>query len=447
MNTSTRVSVRSRVMQAVPAVLASGLVLVVGSASGAHSTRENWSAPVPVAHGHPALAANLTIDGSGTAIASWEFDAGLWMSRRPAGGSWSKPTYVDPDASSGSSGRAPTGQLAVDPLGNACVLYTSFYLRELRVACLDRDGTLTPPHTLASQGRQPHLQLVVDASGTWTAGWIQRQKGRTWVDISRRAPSGTWTLPHGISAPSQAASSLQLATTPGGAATAVWASKPQNNPKAGARILTSTRTHSTAWSKATPISPPHSERPSLAGGTHRRVLVTWIHSRGGSAVVQVRQCHGITWGSVRTVSAPAFRPIRFGQPHVAVGGRGVAVAGWRKFGAWCGNHTRAYAAVFEHGRWQAVTPLTREAARVNMTATYSDPVFTVDSRGTVHSFVVRNNDLQARKHRVDTSWRTGVSIGRSNSDYGQPPSPALSPTGKPAVLWLHLETMQFSEQS
>lgn len=386
-----------------------------------------WSAPVRVGPGHTGWPADLAIGASGVAMVAWAGNEGLWVSSRSAPGTWEAPVLVAPVEVSWTSDAI---QLSIDRRGEACVLY-GVDDRSIDVACTDSTGAFGIPQRIG-RGRAAQPRLTVDNAGTWTAGWVQRDaSGTRRVTVSRRTATGSWTTPRSISRSATGVGLFNLATTPRGLLTAVWAARPLKDPHPSPHIVARQRSDTTAWSGFQRLSPPDSASPAIVAGPGERLLVAWVHRVHEVGHIQAGRYVAGTWRKARTLNANP-RHWRIGAPHVASGGRGQQVAGWDAT-APGGSRMRSVAAVFDGRAWQPPGPLTdlRYYGRAELG---SPPVFSVDAQGRIESFVSYSGVMHIRHHHRGAA-RWVVSADLKGADSEDPPAVASDPDGSPAIVW------------
>ena len=161
-----------------------------------------WQAPVDLSdRGDEAFAPQVAVDGQGNAVAVWyahTSDGVLVQSAtRPAGGSWRGPI----DLSSGSR-NAGAPRLDVSVQGTAVAVWESDRIayvgpRVILSAVREPGEDWGPPVRLsAAEGAADAPQVAVDPEGNATVVWTRhRGSGRTRVQSSVRRRGGRWQKP------------------------------------------------------------------------------------------------------------------------------------------------------------------------------------------------------------------------------------------------------------
>jgi hypothetical protein len=195
----------------------------------------NWRAPVNLsAAGHTAVSPQVAVDPQGNAVVVWQ----RFKSRnviavqgavRAVGGSWQAP--VELSASDHNSSVHP--QVAVDASGDAVAVWkddgaSSFIAKgAARLA----GGAWQAPVDISAPGRsdpqaaafgQVFPQVAVDARGNMVAVWDHPTGSTSIVQGAVRAAGGAWQTPVNISAAGQNAETADIAVDPQGNAVAVW---------------------------------------------------------------------------------------------------------------------------------------------------------------------------------------------------------------------------------
>jgi hypothetical protein len=166
----------------------------------------------------------VAVDPNGNAVAVWQrFDgteSRTQARRRSASGTLSS---VQDLSAAGQSANSP--QVAVDPNGNAVVVWSLFDGTNSRIQARRRSasGTLSSVQTLSAAGQDAvSPQVAVDANGNAVVVW-QRYDGTNFrIQARRRAASGNLSSVLTLSEGGQHAQYPQVAVDTKGNASAVW---------------------------------------------------------------------------------------------------------------------------------------------------------------------------------------------------------------------------------
>jgi hypothetical protein len=202
----------------------------------------SWGTPVNVSAGPQSSDGPLiAYDGSGDAVAAWTHRAGeestvIQAASKPAGGHWGPAISLD--TASEEVVNYATG-LAVDPAGDATVLWTSRsagsrgFQAVIQASRLPAGGTWSPPVDVSPVGQSPSSgeqlapALAVDGAGNATAIWIDIDgEGNRSVEVSDRPAGGSWLAPQVISPAGQKPDRVQIGVDAAGNETAAWVDAP-----------------------------------------------------------------------------------------------------------------------------------------------------------------------------------------------------------------------------
>ncbi len=196
----------------------------------------------------------VAVDASGNAVAVWEQSDGtrsnIWSNGYALNGDWGTARLIETN----NAGNASEPQVAVDPSGNAVVVWQQF------------DGTQYSVwfnrYTSAGWGvaeriesdvgtYEPEPQVAVDANGNAVAVWYQL--GNTHHIWSKRyTPSGGWGTAESIDHSGTAnAGGPRVAVDPGGHAVSVW----RQTDTSGRSIWSNRYTPDAGWGVAQRIGP------------------------------------------------------------------------------------------------------------------------------------------------------------------------------------------------
>lgn len=183
---------------------------VLGISASVHPVDGSWSTPVAVSTTGAGGAAQVALDGTDDAVATWVDGSGAVLTATlPTGGAWSAPVTL-----AASGGVAP--DVAVSA-GGAVVIGWNTSRGAIQVASGTVGGGLSAPVTLAAAAfRQQGVRVAVSDSGRAAALW----RGRTTVLAATRDSTGTWTAPTQVT--SSASDAVDVAMDSNGAAVGVF---------------------------------------------------------------------------------------------------------------------------------------------------------------------------------------------------------------------------------
>jgi hypothetical protein len=205
----------------------------------------------------------------------------------PAGGTWQTPTTL---ARADSVGEV---RVALDGSGNATALWrtSSGSQRTIESSQRSAGGDWLAPTTLSAtslpfigNGLDSSLQLVVDARGDATAGWVHEYvsangslSGATAVETVDRVAGGTWRTPSVISGSQPHAGILRMAENSSGETVATWGcSLPPHYPITARAVIRPVALGS--WRPPADISATEGGFPEVAIGPDGEAIATWSES-------------------------------------------------------------------------------------------------------------------------------------------------------------------------
>jgi hypothetical protein len=257
-----------------------------------------WQTPVSLSEaGQNASAPQVAFDSRGDAVAVWERENGsnqiVQASVRPASsGTWQAPVNL---SETGWNSFEP--QLAVDPEGDAVVVWrrTNGISGEFIQASVMpvSSGIWQAPVALSETGENAESpQVVFDSQGDATAVW-QRYNGSNYIvqTSARPASSGTWQTPVSLSEAGQNASNPQVAFDSQCDAVAVW----QRHNGSQEIVQASVRPASSGtWQTPVSLSEAgqNASAPQVALDPSGDALAVWQRHNGGQEIVQGAGYHG-----------------------------------------------------------------------------------------------------------------------------------------------------------
>lgn len=286
--------------------------------------------------GSIAHSAQLAVDPAGNAHLVW-IAAGtsgapgaVLTRRRAAGGALGA---IQTLSAPGAFARAP--RVAVDPAGNAVFAWetqgsggaTTIYVRRRAAG-----GTLSTVRAVsATTGTNAGVALGVDRDGNAILAWIRRFSTASGVQLRRRAVDGTLGAVQQV-APmvpdtidGPATQAVRIAVAPSGQATAAWV---LTDTDAAAKVQVRRRTAAGGLGTLTTISTlgVGSRAPAIASDRYGNVTVAWEREFNAARVIQARRRSATgTLGPIHEISSER---INADKVTVALDGAGTAILAW-----------------------------------------------------------------------------------------------------------------------
>ena len=286
----------------------------------------------------------IAVDPEGGAVVVWQGAFGLngmvRSSMRPANIDWQAPRDLS-IAGEGLSFSYATPQVAVGARGDTVAVWR----RDsggVQGAFRPAGGDWEPAVDLSAPGRDAaYPQAVLDLQGNAVAVWFDHGARRI---VSAYRPTGQpWQAPVSVSDLSAAPYGPQIAVNARGDVVAAWMRSD------GKHYIIATAAMKTggSWQKTIDLSATDGFRnayePSVAIDQHGNTVAVWQRSGSGALVIE---------GAVRPVSGVWQSPVRLSAargrayaPHVAIDGRGQAIAVWQR------AHTIEASVRAPHARW------------------------------------------------------------------------------------------------
>jgi hypothetical protein len=285
-------------------------------------------APVLSEFGADAYHPQIAVNADGDAVAVWyQATSGSYYvidaAVRPAGGRWGTPQNL-----SAPGANADSQQVAVDPAGNAIVVWQRYSpTPTVQAAVRPAGGTWSAPQDLSAPGGDAEgPQVAFDPAGNAVAVWERFNGTNFIIQAAERPAGGGWSLPQDVSAPGQETANPQIALDPAGNAVAVW----ESNEGANVGVQTAVRPPGGAWSAPQNLSAPGEDarEPEVAFDGLGNATAIWTGSNGAHYVIQAAERpFGGGWGSAEDLSAAGHSA---DVPQLALDPVGDAIAVWRR---------------------------------------------------------------------------------------------------------------------
>jgi len=284
----------------------------------------------------PAYRPEVTVDGSGNAIAVWYQHDGtrnnMWSNRYVIGTGWGTATLIETD----NSGSAYEPKVAVDGSGNAIAVWkqndgTRDNIWSNRYVVGTGWGTATLIET-DNTGNAWTPEVAVDGSGNGTAVWLQYDS-TSWNIYSNRYVVGTgWGTATLLETDNSGTAKFpEVAVDGSGNAIAVW----QQSDGTRNNILSNRYVIGTGWGTATLIETDNSgnaQYPEVAvDGSGNAIAVWYQHDGTRDNIWSNRYVVGMGWGTATLIETSNLGSAKY--PQVAVDGSGNAIAVWHQLGS------------------------------------------------------------------------------------------------------------------
>lgn len=288
------------------------------AASGPAGDPVSWNSKLLARDSFEEPGSALAVSSTGQQVVAWSSDSGVLLRLRSPEGVWSDPVGV-PDSAVSAVGLL---SVAVDLAGNMCVVPVRNGEGPLHAACTDPDtGIFEPTASSRARPREGPFELVVDENGVFTLAWIQRDEDNyVELAVSRRHAGEPWSAVTVLSDPGSTVASFDLAASPDGVVTAVWAEKQQYNPSSPYRVMSTTLRGAT-WTAPVRLSPLRRSQPQIAAGRSGKAVVVWRSPSTRQVEARVRTPQG--WSPTQKMPTD----VNSYYPTVAYGA-GTAAVGW-----------------------------------------------------------------------------------------------------------------------
>jgi hypothetical protein len=301
------------------------------SSSGTFSTRQTISDATQDAN-NP----RLGVGANGTTVAVWSTAAGIYARRRPAGSTeFSPPVLI-------SSASASNPDVVVDGAGNAVAAWARYdgsrnviESRSLPVGT----GTWQPVTTLNPAGNGSSVHLAITPSGAATAVWVNNESSSRIQYASRTASpnfaSGSWSGA-GYASPSGTNSSAPtVAVSPSDFAVAVWSQSDGSTQT----VQSATRASGGSFVDQRALSGPATSvyTAQLSMSPQGDAVAIWQGFSGANTAIQAAQrpangeFGGVINLAVGQQGSSTTPAIGFYRPFVSYDGQGNAIASWLRW--------------------------------------------------------------------------------------------------------------------
>jgi PKD domain len=397
-----------------------------------------WLTPAPLSapSSESTMSPQVAVDSQGDAIAVWARSSGsgrtVEAAVRPAGsGAWQTPVAL-----SEAGARAERPALAVDPQGDAVVVWErskgsgSVIEAAVRPAA---SGAWQRPLQLSTAGLSAHSPAVaIDSQGNTIAVWTGSDGSNSIVEAAAgSAASGAWQTPVALSPAGQRAEAPRVALDPQGDAVAVWQSYGANyiieaaaRPAAGG-----------AWQTPVALSPAgeSSYTAQVAIDSQGNTIAVWGRYSSGGYIVEAAVGSVVSgaWQAPATLS-PAGEEAY--EPDVALDPQGDAVAVWQS-STEAGESIEAAVRPAASGAWQTPTPLSVRG----MSTIGEFPEVALDPRGDAVAVWDRPNGGDyfveaAVRSAASGAWQTPTPLSVAGPN-AYLPQVAVDPQGNAVAVW------------
>jgi hypothetical protein len=390
--------------------------------------------------GAGAVNPDAAVDRNGNAVVVWQqFDGAnslIQVRRRTAAGNLSA---VQTLSAAGEDAYDP--DIALDRNGNAVVAWSRYDGSNYRIQARRRtaSGSLSAVKTLSEAGQNARdPQLAVDPDGNAVVVWTRSDGANYRIQARRRSASGSLSAVQTLSPAGQDAGSPQVAVDPDGNAVVVWI----RSDGANFRIQARRRAESGGLSAVQDLSAAgqHAEGPQLAMDRSGRALVVWQRYDGTHIRIQARRRTASgNLSAVQTLSEAGQNAVK---PQVAVDPDGNAVVVWE--GGLSSDHrirTRRRTAAGTLSPVQILSPAGQFA---------ENPQVAVDGNGKAvvvwTLFDGANNRIQARRRAAAGSLSAVQTLSAAGQDANNP-RVAVDQLGNAVMAWERFDGAYYRVQA
>ena len=272
--------------------------------------------------------ASIALDAKGNAIASWSrtteaaASEKIWVTLyNHSLRTWTGAVQVSKE------GAAANSQVAMDPLGNAMIVWEEGFPSRIKYRILSKEGVWTPDLSMPACDVYPSIhaqtypQIAIDSSNRTIVVWMELIRGKEQVMSSVNFQGSLWVHFGNISSGEKSAllipqKSLALNNS-SGMAMAVWEERDRETSEIHAAQFTGG-----IWMPSFPVANIPGEEacsPSVAIDHEGNVVVVWSQNHQiRSKILQ----NGQLSEENSTLSHPNYTAI---HPHVGIDGNGNAI--------------------------------------------------------------------------------------------------------------------------
>ena len=349
-----------------------------------------------------------------------------------AGAEWSPPFDLSP---AGETGERP--QVAVDPSGNATVVWSGFdgVHAAVHARRIDASGALGAVQDVSEPGEQGEdPQVDVDAAGNATIVWNQFNTPDGMARARRMTAAGVLEDPKDISSATESALEPRLAVDPSGNAVVVWVSYDGVGDIVRARRIDAHGGLGATLDVSTQVE--FAFRQQVALDPAGNAVIVWQSNSGPDSVIRARPID-VANGFLPIVTLSGGGERAF-SPQVAFDGSGRPTAAWlRSDGTIQARQTAPGGGLGPIEDLSAVG-----AASVG-------PELAVDRSGSATVVWPRfdgvNETIELR--RIASNRAVGEIVRLSAGGDDSEPQVAVDDVGNATVVWLHRSDAGFTVQS
>lgn len=386
------------------------------------------------------------MDANGNATAVWEQSTGAYTSiqssTKPFGRSW----QTKPDTLSSPGQNANSPKIAVDPKGNATVVWVQSNGNNTSIQSSTRlfgSSWQRVSDTLSSPGQNAlNPQISVDFLGNLTAVWEQFNGTNTVIQSSTKLFGRDWQrIPDRLSSLGQNAKEAKIVLDPNGNATAIWLQSDGTNEI----VQASTKPFGRNWqSRVDQLSSrgQNAKDPQISVDSQGNITAIWLRSNAANDVVEtITKPIGRNWQINFTTLSLPNEDANF--PTLTSDLQGNVTVAWSSTN---GRETSIQASSkFFGGNWQASpTRLAQSGAQITA------PSAAYDFKGNVTVVWSQSNGsrsiIQAATRPFGRNWQSPVNISPSNQN-AETPFIEADFNGNMMVTWTRLDGNQRIFQS
>ncbi len=401
-----------------------------------------WSGPIRLsARGDISDYAQVAFDRKGDAIAVWgelrgsSSDYVVMASRRPRGGSWTRPVRLSPLRADSNQ-----PQLAVNPSGAAVVVWENTSTSSPRAPFVEAasrpawSARWRSAARISPAGIEADYPAVgIDARGQATVIWTAVHGGEFRVQSAVKSIThGSWSSPVTLAAAPGWLLWPQIAVDRRGDAVAAWLCCAKGSgPQSGVHhtVLAASRpTRRHSWRSPVQLGSeyePHGQGsasfefpgPRVAISARGRAVVVWQHKDHRKVIAEAAfKPDASGWRSAEPISRQAAL-----EPHIGMDARGDATALWQG-----PNGSVVTARRSASGRgWSTPQELAKGSPSVD-----PYPHIAVNGRGDAIATWSGNPVEAAVRRNAQGKWRQAMKLG-----FGGVSEPAIDPLGNGLVVW------------